>query len=105
MSGDVSRDTFDRRKHYRAVYLQQGRLQLDADWNEQVDIQLYRLRTTAADLLGPTGALQDGFKIDVVSGKLTVRAGHLFAGGLLGELAADTDLGSQPDGRYLVYLD
>ncbi|HEY0555604.1 MAG TPA: DUF6519 domain-containing protein [Thermoanaerobaculia bacterium] len=104
MSGDVSRDTFDRSKHYRAVYLQQGRLQLDADWNEQVDIQLYRLRTPAADLLGPTGALQDGFKIDVVSGKLTVRAGHLFASGLLGEIA-DTDLGSQPDGRYLVYLD
>ena len=35
MKGDFSRETFDRARHYSAVLLQQGRVQLDADWNEQ----------------------------------------------------------------------
>jgi hypothetical protein len=34
MNGDFSRRTFARGKYYRAVLLQQGRIQLDADYNE-----------------------------------------------------------------------
>ncbi|HEX3531938.1 MAG TPA: DUF6519 domain-containing protein, partial [Thermoanaerobaculia bacterium] len=37
MKGDFSRDTFRKRKHYNRVRMQQGRVQLDADWNEQGD--------------------------------------------------------------------
>ena len=35
MKGDFSRFTFDPRKNYTSVLMQQGRAQLDADWNEQ----------------------------------------------------------------------
>ena len=35
MNGDISRDTFDARKRYAGVVMQQGRVLLDADWNEQ----------------------------------------------------------------------
>ena len=38
MRGDFSRQTFEAEQHYSAVLLQQGRVQLDADWNEELDI-------------------------------------------------------------------
>ena len=63
--GDFSRLTFDPAKHYSAVLMQQGRVQLDADWNEQVDIIAHRLRTQALDAIGPSGAPagSSGFEI------------------------------------------
>ena len=36
--GDFSRDSFDPMKDFTRVLMQQGRVQLDADWNEQVSI-------------------------------------------------------------------
>ena len=53
MKGDFSRDTFDPTKDFSRVLMQQGRVQLDADWNEQAAILLHYLRTLAADLIGP----------------------------------------------------
>lgn len=63
--GDFSRLTFDPAKHYSSVLMQQGRVQLDADWNEQVDIVAHRLRTQAMDMIGATGAPagSSGFEI------------------------------------------
>ena len=55
MRGDFSRLTWDRRNHYSAVLMQQGRLQLDADWNEQIDIIMHRLETEVADYVGHSG--------------------------------------------------
>ena len=42
MKGDFTRDLFDPTKHYSGVLMQQGRVQLDADWNEQDSIQRNR---------------------------------------------------------------
>jgi len=53
MHGDFSRLTFRPDKHYRGVVAQQGRVQLDADANEQVAIDDYLLRTIVTDLVGP----------------------------------------------------
>ena len=53
--GDVSRDTFDPTKRFSRVLMQQGRVQLDSDWNEQNDILLHYLRSLTADLIGPHG--------------------------------------------------
>ena len=53
MKGDFTRDTFDPRKHFSRVLMQQGRVQLDADWNEQTSILLRYLRMLAKDILGP----------------------------------------------------
>jgi Family of unknown function (DUF6519) len=55
MNGDLSRVTFDPLKHYLRVVMQQGRVQLDADWNEQAAILLHFLQTLAADLIGQHG--------------------------------------------------
>lgn len=56
MKGDFSRLTFDPKKHYSGVNMQQGRVQVDADWNEQRDIALHRDETEMADLVGRSGA-------------------------------------------------
>ncbi len=53
MKGDFTRDTFDPAQHFSRVLMQQGRVQLDADWNEQASILLHYVRTLAADILGP----------------------------------------------------
>ena len=64
--GDFTRDTFnplDPLKQFSRVLMQQGRVQLDADWNEQTDILLHYLRSLAADIIGPRGGPDDGFEI------------------------------------------
>jgi hypothetical protein len=53
MKGDFTRDSFDPLKHFSRVLMQQGRVQLDADWNEQLAILLHYIRTLASDLIGP----------------------------------------------------
>lgn len=65
MNGDFTRITFDPAKNFSRVLMQQGRVQLDADWNEQASILLHYLRTLAADVLGlhagPADAMGFGF--------------------------------------------
>ena len=71
MHADLSRFTFRPERHYSAVVAQQGRVQLDADANEQTAIQLHQARTLAADLIGQHGGPRDaaGFRIEYVGGK------------------------------------
>jgi hypothetical protein len=65
MKADLTRDTFHPLKHYARVLTQQGRVQIDADMNEQAAILLRYLHTLAADLIGPAGGPQGnvGFAI------------------------------------------
>jgi hypothetical protein len=63
MKGDFARVTFDPSRHYSQVFQQQGRVLLEADWNEQAHIQLYLLRTLVRDLVGPCWAAGSGFGI------------------------------------------
>ncbi len=65
MKADLTRDTFHPLKHYARVLTQQGRVQLDADMNEQAAILLRYLHILAADLIGPAGgpANDPGFEI------------------------------------------
>lgn len=53
--GDFTRDTYDKSKHFLRVLMQQGRVQLDADFNEQTSILLNRLQTLAKDVFGLQG--------------------------------------------------
>jgi hypothetical protein len=55
MKGDLSRQTFDAERHYSSVRLQQGRVQLDADFNEQADIGRRRAELDSLDVIGPCG--------------------------------------------------
>jgi Family of unknown function (DUF6519)/Chaperone of endosialidase len=66
MKGDFTRFTFEPRKRYTSVLMQQGRLQLDADWNEQISIQNYLQQRQAQDMIGEaagTPATESGFQI------------------------------------------
>ncbi|MBK6872040.1 MAG: PASTA domain-containing protein [Kineosporiaceae bacterium] len=55
MHGDFSRRTFDAADHYRAVLLQQGRVLLDADVNEQADITTHHDEVRTRDIVGRSG--------------------------------------------------
>ncbi len=55
MKGDTSRATFEPTRHYAGVRMQQGRVQLDADWNEQGDITRHRTETETRDAVGRCG--------------------------------------------------
>ena len=66
MKADLTRDTFHPTKHYARVVMQQGRVQLDADWNEQASILLRYLQALAADLIGPAGGPQDNYGFGVL---------------------------------------
>jgi Family of unknown function (DUF6519) len=73
MKGDFSRDTFKPERHYARVLMQQGRVQVDADWNEQASILLHHLRTMAMDVIGPHGGpvANPGFEIVTAKTDLT----------------------------------
>jgi hypothetical protein len=99
MPADITRDSFDALKHFSRVVQQQGRVQLDADWNEQVSILLHSLRTLAADLIGEPACpdrpgLADSFLIERLpaAGTLAdfrIRAGRYYVDGLLAEMESD----------------
>src|SRR5512143_3728390 len=55
MKGDFSRLTFDALKHYVGVLHQQGRVWLDADWNEDVFDRLSLLEQETFDIIGACG--------------------------------------------------
>lgn len=117
MSIDMTRSTFQARKHYSQVVMQQGRVQLDADWNEQMAIQAHLDTTTRSDVLGLHGAPrgQAGFAIRVDAGALRIGAGRYYVDGMLCENEEDRAITEQPDlpqyvlptdtGLYLAYLD
>ncbi|WP_053740161.1 DUF6519 domain-containing protein [Streptomyces sp. NRRL WC-3618] len=126
MKGDFTRRTFRRGSHYRGVLMQQGRVQLDADWNEQLDIQLHHDETTARDAIGAHGGPQGeaGFAITDPNGavpracpptELRLSRGRYYVDGILCENEVPVFLAHQPDlpdmglpegdGRFVAYLD
>jgi hypothetical protein len=65
MKGDFSRFTFNPKKHYSGVKMQQGRVLLDSDWNEQADIIDHLSEIKTKDIIGRSGGPigQIGFNI------------------------------------------
>src|SRR4029450_9273287 len=104
MSGDYSRKTFSPLRDFSGVLMQQGRVQLDADWNELVGIISRRLRAETTDIIGRGTVPKetpDGFKIEISGGVLTIGRGRISVDGLLAEnhgkppLEFDAVLGEQ----------
>ena len=103
MKADLTRSTFRKEKHYSGVRMQQGRVQLDADWNEQADIQAYLDRTRAVDVIGrsgaPKGAGSFGIAITPDTADLAIGSGRFYADGLMCELeSAEHAVASFPSG-------
>ena len=131
--GDFTRDTFHRANHFCRVLQQQGRVQLDADWNEQASILLHFLRSLGGDLIGqhggPGGPAASGFALSAATTNklpdLQISTGHYYVDGILCEATPPGIPGptftpgltylNQPDlrlgpalpapGTVLVYLD
>ena len=95
MSGDYSRRRFEKRMDFSAVLNQQGRVQLDSDWNELNEIHSRRLRTETVGTMGravvPTegGKNANAFKITLDNGILNIGAGRIYVDGLLAENHGD----------------
>jgi hypothetical protein len=99
--------------------MQQGRVQMDADWNEQIDITDYRDRLFTEDFLGDTvgPSMGAGFAIGVTADQqdLTIGLGRYYVNGLLVENSNSLYFTNQTDypnatlptqdGVYLAYLD
>ncbi|MEU4039657.1 DUF6519 domain-containing protein [Streptomyces collinus] len=106
MHGDFSRVTFDSAQRFSAVLAQQGRVQLDAEINEQAAIIQDYLRTLAMDVFGPVAYLPDedeqglgAFGVGAFDGdNFTVAPGRMYVNGIRCECAG-TDYRGQPDGH------
>jgi len=104
MAGDTSRSTFRQSKHYSGVRMQQGRVQMDADWNEQLDIGSYLDQVTEFDVIGGCGVPQGdpGFGVTVQNGNLLISKGRAYVDGILCEndqgvlIALPSPTGSTP---------
>ncbi|HEY7397610.1 MAG TPA: DUF6519 domain-containing protein [Gaiellaceae bacterium] len=104
MGSDRARVSYDPSRHYRGVVHQQGRVTLEADWNEAETIAAEENREQLLDIVGPSGTPDDGYRVVPVvnsngnaTGGLTVSAGTLYVGGERMVLDADLDYGDQPD--------
>ncbi|MEB3294494.1 MAG: DUF6519 domain-containing protein, partial [Synechococcales bacterium] len=122
MKGDFTRFTFNPRKRYTNVLMQQGRLQLDADWNEQMSIQAYLNQRQAQDMIGETAgtpATEDGFRIEATTtgtnpGTITtsmagldlvIRPGRFYVNGLLCELPIEDEIKTERISERTVRVD
>ncbi len=124
MKGDFTRTTYRKRNHYSRVLMQQGRVQLDADWNEQLAIDAHTDRTVRRDVIGYCGGPQGngpdgnplaGFDILPSGVDLNITAGRYYVNGILVENDAERLFTQQVDyrdavlpttaGTYLIYLD
>ncbi len=104
MAGDYSRKTHDPRKRFASVLMQQGRVQVDADWNEQAAIVLDRARRQARDTFGRAAVSRfstiEAFRIGIIAGPprdLSIAPGRMYVEGLLAEAFAS-------DGTPISYL-
>lgn len=115
MHADFTRWTFDPTRGYRAVLLQQGRLLLDADVNEQAEIVRHHDEARSRHTVGPVGGPVHGagFAITDAAGDapsapvpwadLRVSTGVYYVDGVLCETGDRAGGGGWPlrDQRYL----
>ena len=105
MTGDFSRSTFRSTNHYSQVRMQQGRGVLDADLNEQADIDDHVQRRTTTDVVGASGApfhppktFQNfQIKVDSAGKDLLIAPGRFYVDGILCEHEAAVTFLTQAD--------
>ena len=92
MGFDNSRFTFNPWNDYFGVVMQQGRVQLDSDWNEWLAEFVRRIHAGTLDILGLAGVPSTtpyGFKInayhDTAGNHLTIGTGRMYVDGILVE--------------------
>jgi hypothetical protein len=100
MPGDYSRFTDDFRERFSRLLMQQGKVQLDADWNELVEILTRRDRLQANDTFGemavPRATTPDAFKITLSGSDFRIGAGRMYIDGVLAEAFFNDGKGGNP---------
>jgi Family of unknown function (DUF6519) len=92
MSGASTMFTFDPAKVFSGVHKQQGRVSLDADFNEFEEILDRRDRSTAYDTFGKSvvpSTTPDAFKIGVSGSNITIGVGRAYVDGIQAECFGD----------------
>jgi nitrous oxidase accessory protein NosD len=95
MGGDYTRFTFDPVKEFSGVRKQQGRVSLDADFNEFEAILDRQRRAGMHDTVGSAGravvpaTTPDGFKIGLAGTQLSIGVGRAYVDGILAECFGD----------------
>jgi hypothetical protein len=113
MKNQISRDSFHPEQHYSGVYLQQGRMILDADWNELSDIQKARLMDALRDAISGTnttgGAIAGGaprvgglkvYADPPDSTNILIQPGTLYVEGVAARLGAAAPLAVNAQPEY-----
>ncbi len=88
MTTDISRKSFDHRKNYSGLISEQGRVQLDSDWNEEAAIYDRRWRAETLDIFGRCRVPQstpNAFRIGIDDGNLTIGEGRCYVEGCQAE--------------------
>jgi hypothetical protein len=93
MSFDSSRFTFDPRRNFHGVVMEQGRVQLDSDWNEWLAEMARRTQAGTLDIMGPAAypinITPNAFQISASTGsggnQITIGTGRYYVDGLLAE--------------------
>src|SRR4051812_19010096 len=101
LDGDITRSTFHPAKGYTSVRLQQGRVPVDADANENTDILVHDARTGRADVIGGQGGPVGSAGFEVVPSVgppagLRVLPGVFYVDGIRIDSNRIEDLGGLP---------
>ena len=99
MSFDCSRFSFQPWNDFFGVVMQQGRVQLDSDWNEWVAELSRRLQAGTMDTLGRAvvpRTTPEGFHILATGGQLSIGPGRIYVDGILAENHGATPLQWDP---------
>lgn len=102
MKTQISRNSFQADRPYSGLYLQQGRMITDADWNELSDIDKTRLIDALADTVAGGTPRVDGLRLladPEGSTNILLQPGRLYVEGVPARLAAAGPLAinNQPD--------
>ena len=106
MASDRARVSYDPSRKWRGVIAQQGRVTVEADWNEAATIDEERDRRVTLDVVGPVGTPDGGYTVTDVPatgsppappGDLMIGRGTLYLGGERLDLQAAVTYSTQPD--------
>ncbi|MBX3252198.1 MAG: hypothetical protein KF901_33800, partial [Myxococcales bacterium] len=95
---DVTRHLFQPGKQYSGARMQQGRVLLDADFNEHATLMAEDHREGLVDLIGPVGSSDEGFSLDLRVGEVVPTRALRFGEG---PEVSVLDVGLRPGSLYL----
>jgi hypothetical protein len=107
MASDRARVSHDPTRNWRGLIAQQGRVTVEADWNEAATIEEEHDRALTLDFVGPVGTPDGGYAVTPVPatggppgslpGDLTIGSGTLYVGGARLVLDGSVTYSAQPE--------